>query len=115
MRSNYTERLRRLAVNEAGAAGEDVRSLGGPTGLDPKTLALVGPAALVAVGAAEPSFGEQADAAVSAGASADEIVDVLIGVCTVVGVPRVVAAAPKLALALGHDLDDLDDPHDLRD
>jgi 4-carboxymuconolactone decarboxylase len=113
--SNYTERLRRLAVNEAGAAGEDVRSLGDPTGLDPKTLALVRLAALVAVGAAEPSFGEQTDAAVSAGASADEIVDVLIGVCTVVGVPRVVAAAPKLALALGHDLDDLDDPHDLRD
>jgi 4-carboxymuconolactone decarboxylase len=118
VRSNYTERLRRLAINEAGAAGEDVRSLVDPISLDPKTLALVRLAALVAVGATEPSFGEQADAAVSAGASADEIVDVLIGVCTVVGVPRVVAAAPKLALALGHDLDDLDDiddPDDLRD
>jgi 4-carboxymuconolactone decarboxylase len=107
--SNYTERLRRLAVNEAGAADVDVRALVDPTSLDPKTLALARLAALVAVGAAEPSFGEQADAAVSAGASADEIVDVLIGVSTVVGVPRVVAAAPKVALALGYDLDDLED------
>lgn len=109
MASTYTERLRRLAVNEAGAADEGVRSLVEPTSLDPKTLALVRLGALVAVGASEPSFGEHADAAVSAGASADEIVDVLIGVCPVVGLPRVVAAAPKLALALGYDLDDLED------
>ena len=60
-------------------------------------------------GVAGGATGEQADAAVSAGASADEIVDVLIGVSTVVGVPRVVAAAPKVALALGYDLDDLED------
>jgi hypothetical protein len=43
---------------------------------------------------------------VNAGAAAAEIVDVLIGVIPVVGLPRVVAAAPKLALALGYDLDE---------
>jgi len=103
---NYRDRLRSLAVNEVSAAGEDVAFPLDPTSLDPKTLALVRLAALVAVGGAEPSFGEQADAAVSAGASVDEIVDVLIGVCPLVGVPRVVAAAPRLALALGYDVDD---------
>jgi alkylhydroperoxidase/carboxymuconolactone decarboxylase family protein YurZ len=102
--SNYTDRLRRVAINEAGAADD---AIGDPTSIDPKTLALCRLAALVAVGAAAPSFGEQADEALSAGASADEIVDVLIGVSSVVGLPRVVAAAPKLALALGFDVEDL--------
>jgi alkylhydroperoxidase/carboxymuconolactone decarboxylase family protein YurZ len=48
---------------------------------------------------------------VSAGATAAEIVDVLIGVVPVVGLPRVVAAAPKLAMALGYDTDDDLEPH----
>jgi alkylhydroperoxidase/carboxymuconolactone decarboxylase family protein YurZ len=73
--------------------------------LDPKTLELVRLAALVAVGGAAPSYGAQADSAVSAGATAAEIVDVLVGVIPVVGLPCVVAAAPKLALALGCDID----------
>ena len=42
----------------------------------------------------------------SAGATAAEIVQVLVGIVAVVGVPRVVAAPPKLALALGYDTDD---------
>jgi 4-carboxymuconolactone decarboxylase len=61
---------------------------------------------LVAVGGAVPSYEAQADAAVSAGASAAEIVDMLVGVVPIVGLPRVVAAAPKLAMALGYDTDD---------
>ena len=63
-------------------------------------------AALVAVGGAVPSYGAQADAAVGAGATAAEIVDVLVGVVPVVGLPSVVAAAPKLAMALGYDIDE---------
>ena len=59
--------------------------------------------ALVAIGGDLPSYGAQADAAVNAGASATEIVDVLVSVVPVVGLPRVVAAAPKLAMALGYD------------
>jgi alkylhydroperoxidase/carboxymuconolactone decarboxylase family protein YurZ len=78
--------------------------------LDPKTLELVRLAALVAVGGAVPSYAAQADSAVSAGASAAEIVDVLVGVIPVVGLPCVVAAAPKLALALGYDLDEALEP-----
>jgi 4-carboxymuconolactone decarboxylase len=44
---------------------------------------------------------------VGAGATPTEIVDVLVGVVPIVGLPRVVAAAPKLALALGHDINDI--------
>jgi alkylhydroperoxidase/carboxymuconolactone decarboxylase family protein YurZ len=104
---DYTERLRRLAINDARFADEDgggARVECGP--LDPKTLALVGLAALVAVGGAVPSYGAQTDAAVSAGATAAEIVDVLVSVIPIIGLPRVVAAAPKLAMALGYDTDD---------
>jgi 4-carboxymuconolactone decarboxylase len=104
---DYTELLRSLAINDArfvdgGFSGAEVSS----GELDAKTLALVRLAALIAVGGAVPSFGAQADAAVSAGATAAEIVDVLVGVVPVVGLPRVVAASPKLAMALGYDTDD---------
>lgn len=109
MAAIYVERLRRLAVNRPGAADEGVLADADPACLDGKTMAFARLAALVAIGAAGPSFGEQVDAAVSAGASADELVDVLIGVSAVVGVPRVVAAAPMLALALGHDVEGVDD------
>ena len=94
---DYTEQLQRLAINDENSAHGD------PVELDPKTLALVRLAALVANGGAVPSYGAEADAAVNAGASADEIVDVLIGIIPIVGLPSVVKAAPKLALALGYD------------
>ena len=108
---DYTDRLRRLAINDERLAEDDLAALGvGAEGLDPRSLALARVAALVAIGGAEPSFGSQADAAVSAGATPSEIVDVLIGIIPVVGLPRVVAAAPKVALALGYDIDEaLDD------
>ena len=67
-------------------------------------------AALIAVGGAVPSYGAQADAAVDAGATAAEIVDVLVGIVPVVGLPCVVAAAPNLAMALGYDTDDALEP-----
>ncbi len=105
---DYVERLRRLAIGDAHFLDDgDDRVGSAPGGLDAKTLALVRLAALVAVGGAVPSYGAQADAAVDAGATVVEIVDVLGGVIPVVGLPCVVAATPKLALALGYDLDDV--------
>ncbi len=102
---DYTERLRRLAINDA----RDMEVGGGEVdsrALDSKTLELVRLAALVAVGGAVPSYGAQADAALNAGATAAEIVDVLVGVVPIVGLPCAVAEAPKLALALGYDVED---------
>ena len=101
---DHTEQLRRLAINDTGFAERCLQGAdAGSTRLDPKTLALVRLAALIAVGGSEPSFGAHADAAISAGASAAEIVDALVGVVPTVGLPRVVAAAPKVAMALGYD------------
>ena len=100
---DYKERLRRLAINEA----EDALDLGDlPCDLDPRTRALVELAALIAVGGAVPSYGAQADAAVDAGATAADLVDVLVAVVPLVGVPRAVAAAPRLAMALGYDTEE---------
>jgi 4-carboxymuconolactone decarboxylase len=94
---DYTERLQRLAMDNVNVVGSD------PEALDTKSLALVRLAALIAIGGAIPSYGAQADAAIDAGATADEIVDVLVGVIPILGLPSVVAAAPKLAMALGYD------------
>jgi 4-carboxymuconolactone decarboxylase len=105
---DYTEMLRRLAIDDEAPANELEDSARSELDVDPKTLALARIGALIALGAAEPSFGSQIDAAISAGASAKEIVHILVGVTSVVGVPRVVEAAPKVAMALGHDLYDED-------
>jgi 4-carboxymuconolactone decarboxylase len=103
---HYTDRLRRLALNDASFSDPSpVRHGPDPEALDSKSLALVRLAAVIAVGGAVPSFGEQVDAAVSAGGSSIEIVDVLVGVIPVLGLPCVVAAAPRLALALGYDVE----------
>lgn len=108
---DYTERLRCLAFNDARVVGDGVDGADFESEeLDAKTLALVRLAGLVAVGGAVPSYGAQADAAVSAGATAVEIVDVLVGLVPIVGFPRAVAAAPKLAMALGYDTDDALEP-----
>jgi alkylhydroperoxidase/carboxymuconolactone decarboxylase family protein YurZ len=108
---DYTDLLRRLALHDEKVVIDVLGGAGAPSPgldpiLDPRTLALVRLAALVAVGGAVPSYGVQADAAVAAGATAAEIVEVLVGVIPVVGLPCAVAAAPRLALALGHDIDD---------
>jgi 4-carboxymuconolactone decarboxylase len=102
---DYTDRLRRLAINDPRFVDE---VFGGPGAaseeLDPKTLALVRLAALVGIGGSVPSYGALADAALDAGATAAQIVDVLVGVARVVGQPRVVAAAPQLGMALGYEI-----------
>ena len=99
--ANYEDRLRRLAINNPRQVEDEIGSFSTPVTLDPKMLALTRLASLIAIGGSEPSFGEQVDAALGAGASTDEIVDMLTGVCSIVGVPRVVSAASKIAMALG--------------
>jgi alkylhydroperoxidase/carboxymuconolactone decarboxylase family protein YurZ len=110
---DHIEVLRRLAINDEhlldellAATGDEGDTPKAGRALDPRTLALVRLAALAAVGGAVSSYGAQADAAVDAGASPAEMVDVLVGVVPVVGIPCVVSAAPMLALALGYDSDE---------
>jgi 4-carboxymuconolactone decarboxylase len=72
--------------------------------LDEKTHALVRLGALVAIDATAPGYMWAVEAARRRGASEDEIVGCLIAAIPAVGVASAVAAAPKLALALGYDV-----------
>ena len=74
------------------------------SGIDPRSHALLRIAALIAMDAAPPSFMSAVEAGLDAGASYDEIVGTLIAVLPIVGVARVVSAAPNLGLALGYDV-----------
>jgi len=71
------------------------------SGLDPKTHALVRIASLISVGAPAASFAWQVSLARESGATADEIVGVLVAVALTAGLPRAVAAAPQIVDVLG--------------
>lgn len=92
--------LRRLCVNDPLLA-TDAGALWTAT-VDDRTRALVTLGALVSVGASDPSVRAAVDDAITAGASTAQIVAVLDGLVSVIGLPRVVAAAPMFAAALGH-------------
>jgi 4-carboxymuconolactone decarboxylase len=75
------------------------------SGLDPKAYSLVKIAVLVAVDAPPASFVAQVAFAREAGVTPEEILGVLIAVAPQVGLPKVVAAAPEVMLALGLDVE----------
>ena len=80
--------------------------------IDEKTAALVRVAATIAVDAAPHSFQHAIALALAAGATSDEIVASLEAVTPVTGAARVVQCAPKVALALGYDVDAALERHD---
>ena len=69
--------------------------------LDPGSFGLVKIAALIALDAPPASYLWQVAAALETGATPAQILDVLRAVAPQVGVPKVVAAAPEIMLALG--------------
>jgi alkylhydroperoxidase/carboxymuconolactone decarboxylase family protein YurZ len=73
--------------------------------LNRKVDLLVRLGALLALGAATASLRATVDRAIAAGATEAEIADVLVAVAPAVGQARVVATAPRLAVALGYDLE----------
>jgi len=72
--------------------------------LVPKLHLLVRLGALLALGAATASLRTTVEHAREAGATEAEIVGVLIAIAPAVGLARVVSTAPKLALAIGYDI-----------
>jgi alkylhydroperoxidase/carboxymuconolactone decarboxylase family protein YurZ len=76
------------------------------SGLDPRGYALVKIAALVAVDAPPASYLYQVDEALQAGATPKDILGVLAAIAPQIGIPRVVAAAPELMVALDLELPD---------
>ena len=104
---DYQVTLRKLAVRDDRYIEELLqheRTSATLAGIDERTHALVQIAALVAQNASPAAYMDSVDAAVRAGASHEEIVGTLIVVLPIVGVARVVTAAPDLGLALGYDV-----------
>ena len=101
--------LRRLALNDERLVGS-VLAAGStqspPSSLDRKAEALVRVGALLSVGAATASLRWTVELAQSAGATDDEIAGVLVAIAPAVGLARVVAEAPRLALAMGYEIED---------
>lgn len=101
------EALLALALGDTALLGDasDLREqLRADSNLDPKTFALVKIAALVALDAPPASYLWQVRGAVLAGASAKEILGVLTAIAPQTGMPKVIAAAPEIMVALGLEL-----------
>jgi alkylhydroperoxidase/carboxymuconolactone decarboxylase family protein YurZ len=71
----------------------------------PATRALVHLAAVLTAGGSTTSLRWAVELALRTGAHDEEIVEVLATVAAIVGSARVVAAAPRLALAIGYDIE----------
>src|SRR6188472_3570760 len=99
--------LRRLAINDERQIAAVLRMASEPEGalLDPRTRALARLTALIAVDAAPVSIEHAVSDAIAQGASSRDIVCLLGTICPALGYPRVVAAAPAIAGALGYDID----------
>ena len=113
--TRFQETLRRLAIfDERFVAARSGLDLAGASALDPKTAALLQLGAAVAIGSSAVCLQWGATRALAAGATKDEIADVLLAIAPVAGLGRVVSAAPDLATALEYDveaaLEELDDP-----
>ena len=106
--TEYEDTLRSLAINDQRFVRSVLRMTPHTVDvsrLDCKTHALVRLGALLALDAAFSSYQEDVEAALAAGATADEIVGTLVAVAPSVGLARVVSAASELALALGYDVE----------
>jgi len=75
------------------------------SGFDPRTYSLIKLATLIAIDAPPASYVAQVAFAIEAGVKPEEIVNVLVAVAPQVGIPKVVAAAPELMVALGLELE----------
>lgn len=101
--------LRRLALNDerlvdsvlsCGSADRSLRAL------ERKAEALVQVGALLSVGASTASLRWTVELAQATGATDEEILGVLVAIGPAVGLARVVSEAPRLALAMGYDIED---------
>jgi 4-carboxymuconolactone decarboxylase len=107
--TSQRDQLRRLSLHDPGyldailsatAAGDDARER-----LDPRGRALGRLATLFALDGSVSTYGWATSAALGAGVTSDEIVELLVILAPLIGTARVVCAAPKLGLALGYDVE----------
>jgi len=103
------DRLRRLAINDAQSI-DAMLTPGEPPpkgcDLEPHAAALVRVGVLIALDGPAASFEWATATALAEGATPEELVGVLVTAGPLVGSAHVVSAAPRLARALGYDIDD---------
>jgi alkylhydroperoxidase/carboxymuconolactone decarboxylase family protein YurZ len=100
--------LRRLAVNDEESVGQVLRrgsAVVAEQGLRPEVDLLVELGALLALGASTSSLRVTVRRAIDAGATESQLVGVLLAVAPAIGLARVVSSAPKLAMAIGYDIE----------
>jgi len=105
--ARFQETLRRLAMIDEGFVVDEAGlglGVAGTSALDPRTAALLQVAASVAIGSSAVCLEWSVGRAMAAGATEDEIADVLLVIAPVAGLGRVVCAAPDMATALGYDV-----------
>jgi alkylhydroperoxidase/carboxymuconolactone decarboxylase family protein YurZ len=114
---DFEETLRELVMIDEHFVQDKARlglDLARTPALDPKTAALIVVGVVVAIGASSVCLHWSVAKALDAGASQDEITDVLLAIAPVAGLGRVVSAAPDLATGLGYDVEaalmKMDDP-----
>jgi 4-carboxymuconolactone decarboxylase len=104
--AGFQKILRRLAIFDEGFAEIGAGpGLPGISALDAKTVALLQVGVSVAIGSSAVCLEWSASRALAAGATNEEITEVLLAIAPVAGLGRVVSAAPDLAVALGYDID----------
>jgi len=105
--ARFQETLRRLVMIDEGFIRDEAGlALGSAatSALDPKTARLLQVAASVTIGPSPVCLQWSVARAMAAGATEDEIADVLLAVAPVTGLGRIAAAAPDMAIALGYDV-----------
>jgi 4-carboxymuconolactone decarboxylase len=105
--ARFRETLRRLAMIDEGFVKDEAGlalSPAGTSALDPRTAALIQVGAAVTIGSSAVCLQWTAARALAAGATEEEIADVLVAIAPVAGLGRIAAAAPDLAIALGYDV-----------
>ena len=115
--TGFRDTLRQLAMIHESFVQDKARlglDLTNASALEPKTVSLLLVAAAVATGSSAACLEWSTGRALAAGASEDQIADVLLAIAPVAGLDRVVAAAPHLGTALGYDIAAaLEEPDDL--
>lgn len=100
---DYTEQLRVVTLGDARRVEALVSEEQILHQLDGRSVSIARLGALIAHGGSVSSYGSEIEAALAAGLSPPEVVEVLLAVASVVGVPCIVTAAPAVGLALGYD------------
>src|ERR1700752_575052 len=107
--TSQRDQLRRLSLHDPGyldAVVSAAAEVGTGNRLDARGRAIGRLATLFALDGWVSTYGWATSAALGAGVTSDEIVELLVAMGPLIGTARVVCAAPKLGLALGYDIDE---------